>query len=58
MQALARLIAEEYRDKRDGELDSTGWPRRCERGTSIQCDGWDCGVFTLQVLLAQADTVL
>lgn len=48
VEALAQWIAEEYDNKRQLEVDTSGWPRRYERSIPRQQNGWDCGVFALQ----------
>lgn len=48
MEALARWVADEYRNKRGQEVDTAAWPRRYEADIPEQHNGWDCGVFTLQ----------
>ena len=48
MEALARWVADEYRNKRGEEVDTSSWPRRYEAHIPEQHNGWDCGVFTLQ----------
>jgi sentrin-specific protease 1 len=51
VEALARWVADEYRNKRGQEVDTSDWPRRYEQDIPQQHNGWDCGVFTLQVML-------
>ncbi len=48
VEALAQWIAEEYDNKRQLQVDTSGWPRRYERSIPRQQNGWDCGVFALQ----------
>lgn len=48
VEALARWVADEYRNKRGEEVDTAAWPRRYEADIPEQHNGWDCGVFTLQ----------
>jgi sentrin-specific protease 1 len=48
VEALARWVADEYRNKRGEEVDTSSWPRRYEADIPEQHNGWDCGVFTLQ----------
>ena len=56
MEALARWVADEYRNKRGEEVDTAAWPRRYEADIPEQHNGWDCGVFTLQASPQTSDT--
>lgn len=49
VEALAVWVKDEYANKRGKEVDTAHWPRRYERRIPEQHNGWDCGVFTLQV---------
>ena len=49
VEALARWVADEFRDKRNSEVDTSSWPRCYETDIPQQTNGSDCGVFTLQV---------
>ena len=49
VEALARWVADEFRDKRNCEVDTSSWPRCYETDIPQQLNGSDCGVFALQV---------
>lgn len=51
VEALAQWVADEYSNKRGEEVDTSTWPLHYERRIPKQSNGWDCGVFTLQVML-------
>ncbi|CAL8468186.1 g7725 [Coccomyxa elongata] len=48
LRALRSYIADEYRDKRDAEVDTSEWPIRYPADVPLQQNGCDCGVFALQ----------
>ncbi|EIE20629.1 cysteine proteinase [Coccomyxa subellipsoidea C-169] len=48
LRALRSYIADEYRDKRNAEVDTSEWPIRYPRDVPLQQNGCDCGVFALQ----------
>ncbi|KAK9901672.1 hypothetical protein WJX75_007814 [Coccomyxa subellipsoidea] len=48
MRALRSYISDEFRDKRDDEVDTSDWPIRYPKDVPLQQNGCDCGVFALQ----------
>lgn len=49
LEALARWLRDEYRDKRKEEReDVLTWPRLYPQAIPRQLNGWDCGMFLIQ----------
>ncbi|KAK9826046.1 hypothetical protein WJX74_007714 [Apatococcus lobatus] len=51
MEALRRWVSDEYKDKKNQEVDTSGWPIRHmtdEEEIPQQFNGSDCGVFALE----------
>ncbi|KAK9817166.1 hypothetical protein WJX72_010594 [[Myrmecia] bisecta] len=47
MEALRQWVADEFKDKRNQDVDTSTWPIRYEKDIPQQHNGSDCGAFTL-----------